>query len=289
VELTKTEVFECIKCGALSKDQAEIKKCLQKHRKQELKQEKDEAFFNIQNKLHLFMVNNLSSLNESHVASNMIEAAKIIGYRISFESFSKVKFDPYHNQNSISVASYSVRGSFLRDGPSEFDGLKIPKNCSYDISSMLDKRWGSYFGDFIRAIKGLDSGSGGGGRENFYYDLKLNLSHFPELKSAHEEYLSLEKLKQRYVDRTNVLTRDYQASRAPALLHSDIPYQEVNMQFDEINSKIKELQEEASQIRDRLESRRKHLISKDSPKFVTPDSSFDYDSARLDELKKNLF
>ncbi len=293
MELTKTEVFECIKCGALSKDQAEIKKCLQKHRKQELKQEKDEAFFNIQNKLHLFMVNNLSSLNESHVAFNLIEAAKIIGYRISFESFSKVKFDSYHNQSSISVASYSVRGSFLRDGPSEFDGLKIPKNCSYNISSMLDKRWGAYwgayFGDFIRAIKGLDSGSGGGGRESFHYDLKLNLSHFPELKAAHEEYLSLEKLRQRYVDRTNALTRDYQASRVPILLHSDIPYQEAKMQFDEVNSKIKELQEEASQIKGRLESRRMHLISKDSPKFVTPDSSFDYDSARLDELKKNLF
>jgi hypothetical protein len=289
VELTKTEVFECIKCGALSKDQAEIKKCLQRHRKQELKKEKEQAFFEVQNKLHLSMVNNVSSLNENHIASKLIEAAKIVGYTISFESFSKVKFESYYNQNGISVATYGMRGSFIKNGKSEFGGLKVPSTCSHYVSSLLDNRYSAYLGDFIRTIKGLDLGNGGGGNEQFHYDLRLNLSHFPELKENHEEYLSLEKLRQRYVDRTNALTRDYQSSRVPILLHSDIPYQEVKMQLDELNAKMRQLQEEASQVKDRLESRKKSLISKDSPKFVTPDSSFDYDSARLDELKKNLF
>ena len=289
MEPTKTEVFECKKCGALSKDESEIKKCLQGHRKQELKQEKEKAFFDVQNKLHLFMVNNLSSLNEGHVAHNLIGAAKIVGYNLNFESFSKVKFDSYHNQGSISVASYSIRGSFTRNGRSEFEGLKIPKTCSHHISSLLDKRFPAYLGDFIRAIKGLDLGSGGGGSENFHYDLKIILSHFTELKANHEEYLALEKLKQRYVDRTNALTRDYHATRVPVLLHSDIPYQEAKMQFDEINLRIRELQEEASLIKNRLELRKNNLISKDSLKFVTPESSFDYSSARLEELKRKIF
>lgn len=289
MEITKTEVFECTKCGALSKDQAEIKKCLQKHRKQEIKKEKEAAFFAAQNKLHLFMVNNLSSLNENHVASNLIEAAKIIGYKLIFQSIDKVKFGSSYNQNSILFASYSASGSFMRDGPSEFEGLKIPTACNSYISSLLNRRWNNYFGDFICTIKGMDLGTGGGGCDRFHYEIRINLSHFPELKAAHEEYLSLENLRQRYVDRTNALTKDYQANRVPPLLHSDIPYQELKMQFDELNTKIKELQEEESQIKDKLLSRRKHLISVDSTKFVTPDSSFDYDSARLDELKKNLF
>jgi hypothetical protein len=223
------------------------------------------------------------------VASNLIEAAKIIGRKLIFQSISKVKFDSSYNQNGILVAGYSVSGSFMRDGPSEFDGLKIPTACNSYVSSLLDKRWNNYFGDFIRTIKGIDLGTGGGACERFHYEIRINLSHFPELKAAHEEYLSLENLRQRYVDCNKVLTRDYQSTRVPILLHSDIPYQEIKMQFDEVNAKIKDLQEEELQIKGRLLLRRDYLILMDSPKFVTPDSSFDYDYARLDELKKNLF
>ena len=58
MELTKTEVFECPKCESLSKNKEDVIKCLQKHRKEELKAEKERAFFDLQNRLNLILINN---------------------------------------------------------------------------------------------------------------------------------------------------------------------------------------------------------------------------------------
>lgn len=287
MELTKTEVFECVKCGLLSKDEGEIKKCLDKHKKQDLKAQKEKVFYDICNKLNNFMIDNLKSLNKEDIRIKLEEASKIIGYNLVISSISSPRINADYRENIY--ASYNIEGCFKRDGSaSEFNGIKKPSGWGGGyLSSLLDKKYSSYFGDFIRVLNGLDTGSGGGG-ENFRYEVKIHLKHFTELNAAYKEYIILEEASKDYSAQVNVLTKKYEAERVPVLLHSDIPYQEIKMQSDELSFKIRELQSELSEINKNLQDRKTILIKNDSPKFVTPDSSFQFDSERLKEVKASL-
>ena len=286
MELTKTEVFECTKCGTLSKNKEDVIKCLQKHRKEELKAEKEAAFFNIQTKLRMFFIENLTSFNILEVKNKLIDAAKIVGYNLTLtDNCSGPNFRSYYQGYAV----YSLNGSFKKEGASEFDGIKIPFSSSHYLSSLLDKKRTAYFGDFISCIKGLDTGNSSGGVENFGYEIRLRLSDFPELNAKYNEFVTLTTAKQAYQSRSQSLLDEYRKNILPTILHSDIPYQEVKADHDELLEKIKDLQAKLSEISSKMSARQDILNNQHSEKYITPSSAYNYDAERLIELKAQLF
>lgn len=286
MEPTKTEVFECTKCGALSKDADQIKKCLAQHRKEEAKAEKETAFFNIQNKLNFILINNLKSFRSEDVKSILIDAAKMVGYNLNLTiSNSSVAADHYGKL----CANYSVSGSFKKVGTSEFSGVKVPSSCISYLRQLLDAKHSTYVGDLFRLIKGIDIYSGGGGSENFSYSLKLLMDQFPDLKEAYSEYNVLNVASNAHSKRSLDLSTEYKKNILPTILHSDIPYQELKIEYDELFQKVEELQVQVSKINSKMSARQDVLSNQHSKKFITPESNYDYNAERLTELRRKLF
>jgi len=286
VELTKTEVFECPKCESLSKNKEDVIKCLQKHRKEEIKAEKERAFFDLQDKLSLILINNLKSFRSEDIRSLLVDAAKMVGYKLDLTiSNPSVAADHYGRL----CANYSVTGSFKKVGTSEFSEVKIPNSCSHYIRELLDKKHSAYVNDLLRLIKGIDIYSGGGGSDSFSYSLRLLIDQFPNLKQAHSEYTALNMASQAYDKRSSDLFAEFNKNMLPQILHSDIPYQELKMQYEEFCNKARELQQQVASFAKRMDSRQKALTADYSTGHVTPESSYNYDAERLAELKERLF
>lgn len=286
MELTKTEVFECPKCESLSKNKEDVIKCLQRHRKEELKAEKERAFFDLQDKLNLILINNLKSFGQEEVKSLLVDAAKMVGYKLDLTiSRQKIAADHYGKLCAI----YSVDGSFKKVGASEFSGVKIPNFCNTYLRQLLDTKHSTYVGDLFRLIKGIEVYSGGGGSENFSYSLKLFVDQFPNLKEAYSEYSALDVAREAHAKRASSLIVEFNKNKLPQILHSDIPYQELKMQHEETYNKLKELEQQAAILCDRMGSRQKLLIEDYSKGHITPEPSYNYDAERLAELKERLF
>jgi len=286
MELTKTEVFECPKCESLSKKKEDVIKCLQRHRKEELKTEKQRAFFDLQDRLNLILINNLKSFRAEDVKSILVDAARMVGYELNFTGFSHSGLEKDYRQ--VLCSNYSIAGSFKKSGPSEFSGIKIPSTCSIYLRDLLDAKHSTYVGDMFRAIKGIDVYSGGGG-ENFSYTLKLFVDYFPDLKEAYEEYLVLDGAKKSYISRASELSAEYKKNILPAVLHSDIPFQELQMEYDDLHEKIEDLHAQFSIISSKMSDRQAALYNQHSKKFVIPEEAYSYNSERLVELKRRLF
>ena len=286
MELTKTEVFECPKCESLSKNKEDVIKCLQRHRKEELKVEKEKAFFDLQDKLNFIFINNLKSFRSEDVKSILIDAAKMVGYNLNLTiSNSSVAADHYGKL----CANYSVSGSFNKVGTSEFSGVKVPSSCNSYLRQLLDAKHSTYVGDLFRLIKGIDIYSGGGGSENFSYSLKLLIDQFPGLKEAYSEYNALNVASNAHSKRSLDLSTEFRKNMLPQILHSDIPYQEIKMEYDELFQKVEELQVQVSKINSKMSARRDVLTNQHSKKFITPESNYDYNAERLAELRNQLF
>ena len=287
MELIKVEVFECHKCGGISKAQEDIIKCLKKHRTQELKEEKEAKFWLIANKAANYMVDNLTSFKGSEVQAHLIAAAKIFGLEIVFTRFdSGLPRKNYYNHLEI---TYSISGKMTKVGPSEFDGIPVPKGCSHYISAILQNEE-PYFTDLIRSINGLDSGSGGGGN-NFSYEIRLFLNKFPSLLEKYNESLDLSDKKALFERKVIELKTDYEKNRVPVLQISDIKYQDLLQASNELSQQFEELSEKIKTAKLKLSERARELRDSDPDRetLIAPEENFNYDSERLAQLKSELF
>lgn len=287
MEISKIEAFECHKCGAISKVQEDITKCLKKHRTQELKAEKEAKFYAVANKAANYMVDNLTSFKGSEVQAHLIAAAKIFGLELNFSRFEAgLPRKIYHNQQEI---TYSISGIMTKVGPSEFDGITIPKNCSYYISDIL-KNKNPYFSDLLRSVVGLDVGTGGGGN-SFSYEVRIVLNKFPKLLEKYNESLDLTDKKALFERRVLELKTDYEKNRVPVLQISDIRYQDLLQTSNELSQQFQELKEKLNIAKIKLADRAIELKDSDPNReaFITPEERFHYDSERLAQLKSELF
>lgn len=287
MEISKIEAFECHKCGAISKVQEDITKCLKKHRTQELKAEKEAKFYAVANKAANYMVDNLTSFKGSEVQAHLIAAAKIFGLELNFSRFEAgLPRKIYHNQQEI---TYSISGIMTKVGPSEFDGITIPKNCSYYISDIL-KNKNPYFSDLLRSVVGLDVGTGGGGN-SFSYEVRIVLNKFPKLLKNIMSLLILQIKKALFERRVLELKTDYEKNRVPVLQISDIRYQDLLQTSNELSQQFQELKEKLNIAKIKLADRAIELKDSDPNReaFITPEERFHYDSERLAQLKSELF
>ncbi len=287
MELSKIEVFECHKCGAISKNQGDILKCLKKHRTQELKDQKESQFYAIANRATNYMVENLTSLKVEEVQLHLIAVAKIFGLDLSFDRFFCEL--PRKDHSGRLEITYRTSGSMAKLASSEFDGISIPKNCSYYISDIL-KNKNPYFSDLIRSVVGLDVGTGGGG-DTFSFEIRLLLSKFPTLLEKYNESIDLTDKKSLFEKRATELKAEYEKNRVPILFISDIKYQELLQTSNELSNQFAELSEKLKEIKIKLSERGVELRASDPGRdfFITPDEKFSYDSERLIQLKQELF
>ena len=289
MELIKVEVFECHKCGAIFKAQADIVKCLKKHRTQELKEEKEAKFHALSSKVSNYMVENLASLKKSEIQSHLIAVAKILGLELSFTKFngSFPRKDYYSNL----VITFDVAGRITRGVTSEFDRIDVPKNCSHYLSELIKSKK-PFFGDLLRVITGFDIGSGsGGGVDSFSYDIGLCVDKFPSLLEKYIESLDLADKKSNFEKRVTELKSEYEKNRMPILYVSDIKYQELLQTSDDLCRQAEELNERLMDVRKKISERDRFLRISDTDmeSLITPEERFGYDSDRLLQLRQELF
>jgi tRNA/tmRNA/rRNA uracil-C5-methylase (TrmA/RlmC/RlmD family) len=287
MEITKVEVFECHKCGGISKAQEDIIKCLKKHRTQELKEEKEAKFNALSSKLSNYMVENMTSFKKSEVQSHLVAVAKILGLDLTFAKINvSLPKKDYYNKLMI---SFDASGRLTRGGSSDFDGIDIPKGCPHYLSELIKSKSPS-FGDLLRVITGFDVGSGGGG-EYFSYEIRLYLDKFPALLEKYNESLDLADKKAHFERRIIELKSQYEKNRVPILYVSDIKYQELFQVSSELSLQIEELNKRLMEVRKNLSDRDGFLRNSDPDRenIITPEEKFNYDSDRLLQLRQELF
>lgn len=287
MEITKVEVFECHKCGGISKAQEDIIKCLKKHRTQELKEQKEAKFYALSSKVSNYMVENLTSFKAEEVKTHLIAVAKIFGLELSFTRFS-VGF-PKKSYNGHLEITYDVSGELTRGGTSEFDGIDVPKNSPHHLSELIQKK-NPYFGDLVRSLNGIETGTGGGG-DRFSYEIRLYMGKFSTLLEKYNESLDLADKKVHFERRVMELKSEYEKNRVPILYVSDIRYQELFHTSNELCRQVEELNEKLMEVRKNLSERDRFLRNSDSDRdtLVTPEERFNYDSDRLLQLRQELF
>ena len=111
---------------------------------------------------------------------------------------------------------------------------------------------------------------------------------FPELNNKWQALKELRLKKTKYVAEKNRLTEDYEKHRKPVVLISDIKYQAIKSELDEIKEQIEVLTAKRAEIGAKVISRSNELVSKDSPAYTTPDSSFEFDSNMEQDLTQDL-
>ena len=287
MEITKVEVFECHKCGGISKAQEDIIKCLKKHRTQELKEEKEAKFNALSSKVSNYMAENLTSFKQTEIHSHLTAVAKILGLELTFTKFSGLFPKKYYHNNL--VITFDVSGKITRGVTSEFDGIDVPKGCSHYLSESLKSKR-PLFGDFVRLIAGLGTGSGGG-VEDFSYDIQLYVEKFPSLLEKYIESLDLADKRSNFERRVTDLKAEYEKNRMPILYVSDIKYQELIHTSDELCLQAEELNKKLLEVRKNISERDRFLRNSDPYKktIITPEEKFNYDSDRLLQLRQELF
>lgn len=287
MQISKIEVFECPKCGSLSKEQDFVVKCLKKHRTQELKAEKEAKFHKLFGKVSNYMIDNLTSLHSDEIQNHLVSAANILGLNLTFSAFrvstpTRGSFD-----GGLVLLTIQVVGDIKRNPSSAFDGISIPSGVSFYLTDLL-KNKEPYFGDFIRCINGMDTGGGGGGG-TFHYEIRLILNKFPALFEKLKEFNTLSTKQTTFDNRSSELRLDYNKNRLPAILISDIRYQEILSEREDLSHQNQLLQEKLKIVNENLQMRRNDLVSADMEPFIKPEDRFNYDVDRLNQLKSELY
>lgn len=294
MEISKVEVFECQKCGSISKNKVDIKKCIKKHEKEELQEKGSADFQRLYDTINKFMVKNLNSLKADDVGKQLISVCKLMGINLDISAIrGGVPKENYRNGGEKwEYAEYNVSGSLSRIPPSEFKNIVIPTHLrnhfNWSFERLINPKDHASFGDISNLLDGVESGGGGGGGNSFNYNIKLPLNSFPKLNKKWQALKEIRLKKSSYLEEQGRLKREYDQHRKPVILIADIKYQEIKSELDDLNSQIQFLREKSVEIATRMNSRVHDLVSSDSPTHTTPNSSFDFDPELEKELSQNL-
>ena len=294
MEITKTEVFECQKCGSISKKKMDIEKCIKKHEKEDLQEKGSAEFRKLHSTLTQFMINNLNSLKSDDVGRQLISVCKLMGINLAISTIrGGVPKENYRNGGEKwEYAEYNVSGSLSRITPSEFKKIVIPthlrNNFSWSFERLINPKDHASFGDIVDLLEGVESGGGGGGGNSFSYSIKLPLNSFPKLNKKWQALKEIRLKKISYLIEKERLKREYDQHRKPVILIADIEYQAIKSELDDIKEQIEALSLKSVEVATKVNSRVHELVSKDSPAYTTPDSSFEFDPELESELSQDL-
>lgn len=292
MEISKVEVFECHKCGKISKEQGDIISCLKKHGKEEIQGEESIPYRELNDNVVNFMIRNLHSLKLADVGEQLTAACKLIGINLNISRIAGGRHEIDDRDKHREYISYKIDGSCSRIHETEFKKISLPKhlkgNLNHYFEILIDPKEYVSFGRICELLAGVSIQGGGGGGNTFNYDIKLWLDAFPELNNKWQALKELRLKKKKYVAEKNRLTEDYEKHRKPVVLISDIKYQAIKSEFDEIKEQIESLRVKSAELGTKVNSRVNELFYKDSPAYTTPDLSFEFDSNMEQELTQDL-
>ena len=286
--MNKIEVFECHECGTISKEESDITTCLNKHEEQRVIDEEVGVYKAYHKKITGYLIDNLSSLKAEEIGMHMTSFAKLFGYRVDIESINGGTYIQGINHTDSMRPTYNISGKLHPIPDGDFEELKVPKipNNHRDYLSDLLNRCNKnqvYFSDILHAIKGIEVGTGGEG-DKFHYGFRLNIIDFPKIHQDLSDLRIINSKSILFETEQNRLKSEYTKFRKPAVLISDIRYQEIKSEWDEIHLQMEELKLRSLVVGKEMEQRSEYIISKDAPPHITPAPEFDFDS----ELRKKL-
>jgi hypothetical protein len=292
MEITKTEVFECQKCGSISKEKMDIEKCIKKHEKEDLQEKGSAEYKKLYKTVNGFMIKNLHSLSPDDVGEQLISVCNLVGINLDISRISGGAItNNYFNSSTTKgeYVTYSIAGYLSRVPTSKLKGKIVPipnhlrNKFNRSFEMLTDPKEYPAFYDLLATLEGIDS-SGGSGGSSFSYSFKLFLDSFPRLKKDWQTLTELRLKKISYLGEKKRLEKEYETFRKPIILIADIKYQEIKSELDDLNDRIDQLRERSVGVSSRMNHRIHELVSKDSLAHTTPDASFEFDP----ELEKAL-
>lgn len=293
MEITKTEVFECQKCGSISKKKMDIEKCIKKHEKEDLQEKGSAEYKKLYKTVNGFMIKNLHSLSPADVGEQLISVCNLVGINLDISRISGGAItNNYFNSSTTrgEYVTYSIAGSLSRIPTSKLKGKIVPipnhlrNKFSRSFERLTNPKEYLAFHDLLDTLEGIDSSGGGGGTSSFSYSFQLFLDSFPRLKKDWNTLTELRLKKISYLGEKKRLEKEYETFRKPIILIADIKYQEIKSELDDLNDRINQLKERSVGVSSRMNHRIHELVSKDSLAHTTPDASFEFDP----ELEKAL-
>jgi len=287
-KFNKIEVFECQECGVISKEESDITACISKHEEQRVIDDEISVYKAYHKKITSYLVDNLTSLKAEEVGIHITSFAKLFGYRLDIASISGGIYMQGINHLESVRPTYNISGKLHPIPDGEFEELKVPKipkdhrDYFIDLFNKCNKK-NVYFSDILRAIKGVETGTGGEGG-NFHYGFRLNIVDFPKIHQNLSDLKIINSKSILFEAEQNRLKSEYTKFRKPAVLISDIRYQEIKSEWDEIHLQMEELKLRSLVVGKEMEQRSEYILSKDAPKHITPAPEFDFDR----ELRKKL-
>jgi hypothetical protein len=296
MEITKTEVFECQKCGSISKKKLDIEKCIKKHEKEDLQEKGSAEYKKLYKTVNGFMIKNLHSLKPADVGEQLISVCRLVGINLDISRISggAITNNSFNSSTKGEYSTYNIAGSLSRIPTSKLKGkiVPIPKHLrnkfDHSFERLADPKGYSAFHDLLDTLEGIDSSNGGGGSSSFSYSFKLFLDSFPRLKKDWQNLTELRLKKDSYLKEKKRLEQEYDKLRKPVILIADIKYQEIKSELDEINEQMEALRKRGVGIATKMSNRIYELVSKDSLAPTTPDASFVFDPVLEKELVEKL-
>jgi hypothetical protein len=286
--MNKIEVFECHECGTISKEESDITACISKHEEQRVIDDEVSVYRAYHKKITSYLVDNLTSLKAEEVGIHITSFAKLFGYRLDIASISGGIYMQGINHLESVRPTYNISGKLHPIPDGKFEELKVPKipndyrDYFTDLFNKCNKK-NVYFSDILRAIKGVETGTGGEGG-NFHYGFRLNVVDFPKIHQNLSDLKIINSKSILFEAEQNRLKSEYTKFRKPAVLISDIRYQAIKSEWDEIHLQMEELKLRSLVVGKEMEQRSEYIILKDAPPHITPAPEFDFDS----ELRKKL-
>lgn len=289
--------YSCPYCNFTSVEESDITSCIIRHEDYKKKEEKINKINNYINyNIVDFFKRTLEPADPSvnisiigNIGHTMIASASNFGLSLSIAKLTitniteeKISFDISGTISKKERLSYPYE--FLEQNHiTKKEFLAVIKNNFY-IDRMYNKDFSFYFSDFANVI-GLDVVSGSGG-ENFSFQLSLKVKNFPKLVEEIKEYSILKERHEKFTSEAKRLKNLYERERLPSVLISDVNYAVMSSELDSLEQKKKNLLEEMQDLNLKINKRRLELSLEDSINIPQPDSSFDYDKERLQNLRK---
>lgn len=287
-------VFKCPKCKKLSEKEADIAKCIARHESDAVATAKQKTFDDIVGGYANYMIDNVKSLEQSHVRGLLEIAMYNVGFNVIFSQFAYNGYSVGGKEYYSNQAGYRAAGTITKRADFDLaDELKkklgkkiLPKsNISYAYRFLNKKEASNVgFSSICDFLAGVRSGTGGAGQKDFSYEFNILLNHFPAIKAQTEELEALKIKKLSYDKRKAVLTDEYNKHMLPVLLHADPTHyflkEESVALRAEMDAAVTKLNVKQKQMIDR----RAALVALHSPQFVTPEPELAYDTDRLNEL-----
>jgi hypothetical protein len=286
--MNKIEVFECHECGTISKEESDITACISKHEEQRVVDDEVSVYKAYHKKITSYLIDNLTSLKAEEVGIHITSFTKLFGYRLDIASITGGTYMQSINHPESMRPTYNISGKLHPIPDGEFEELKFPKipnnyrDYLIDLFNKCNKK-NIYFSDILRAIKGVETGTGGEGG-NFHYGFRLNVVDFPKIHQNLSDLKIINSKSILFEAEQNRLKSEYTKFRKPAVLISDIRYQAIKSEWDEIHLQMEELKLRSLVIGKEMEQRSEYILSKDAPKHITPAPELDFDR----ELRKKL-